>query len=210
RDIHDTLGHHLAVIAIQLERAAAFRARDARVAEEAVADAKRSISQALREVRQSVGMLRGATAFSLRAALEELVSNTDGHHLAVDLRFDGDEAGVPRPVLMTLYRVAQEGLTNVLKHAQASHVVVDVTLQDKAATLRVNDNGQGFDTAAFGRTPAGRNGHFGLRGLRERLELIGGQLSVDSTPGCGTALLITVATRAPAVGYPAATGAGAP
>jgi signal transduction histidine kinase len=86
---------------------------------------------------------------------------------------------------MALYRAAQEGLTNARRHAGADRVAITVTLRPAGARLAIVDNGSGFDPAP----PV--HGH-GLAGMRERLELIGGSLQVDSAPGRGTSLTLTV------------------
>jgi len=186
RDIHDSLGHHLTAIAVQLEKATAFRERDPTVSEQALTDARRSASYALQDVRQSVGALRrGGGPFSLSAALAELVAGISDDRFAAAVDVDGDEKLFGGAALMALYRAAQEGLTNARRHARADRVAVTVALRPTGAYLQIADNGRGFDPA-----PA-RNGH-GLAGMRERLELIGGSLDVDTAPGRGTCLTVTV------------------
>lgn len=197
RDIHDSLGHHLTAIAVQLEKATAFRQRDPAASQQALADARRATQHALRDVRQSVGQLRDGGAFSLPAALAELVAGD--HGFTVTLAVSGEETGYRRPALLALYRAAQEGLTNVHKHAAARRVTVRVTFGDDCAHLLVEDDGCGFavdslstvDNSAGNGVPHGRGG-YGLRGMLERLELVGGSLQVDAAPGRGTRLLVTV------------------
>jgi signal transduction histidine kinase len=196
RDIHDSLGHYLTVINIQLEKAIAFRQRNPEEAEQAIWDARRSARQALQDVRQSVGALRHSQElFSLSAALNELVMNVANGRLAIDLEIKGDESDFPKLVLMSLYRAAQEAITNVQKHAQASQVTVQVVLTEQAATLCVADDGQGWDTSLLERLPPNRHDHFGLQGVQERLELVGGSMKVESRPQQGTKLFITIPKR---------------
>lgn len=184
RDMHDSLGHHLTVIAVQLEKAAAFRERDPAAADQALADARLSTRYALEDVRQSVGSLRdGPETFALGPALRTLVARVDDGRFAVNLEIDGDEARFARPTLVALYRAAQEGLTNATRHAEATTVSVRVSLDESAASLVVADNGRGFERAEPG---------FGLRGMDERLALVGGSLSVSSSPGSGTRLQVTI------------------
>jgi signal transduction histidine kinase len=186
RDIHDSLGHYLSVINVQLEKAIAFRERNPAEADQAVRDSKRLASEALQEVRQSVSALRRSPEpFSLAESLRQLVNNAQTGQFSIDLDISGDECGYSRQSLLTLYRAAQEGLTNVQKHAQASRVTIHLHLNGLEASLSIADNGQGFD-------PALTDGGYGLRGLQERLELIRGSLKLESTPGQGTRLLITV------------------
>ena len=190
RDIHDSLGHHLTAIAIQLEKATAFRQRDPTASEQALVDARRSTQYALEDVRHSVGQLRDGGMFSLSTAIAGLVEAE--HGFAVRLAISGDEARYGRPALLALYRAAQEGLTNVRKHAEAQRVTVRAVLGEDCAQLLVEDDGRGFDvemsTVDGQPDPPG----YGLRGMRERLELVGGSLRVDTAPARGTRLMVTV------------------
>jgi signal transduction histidine kinase len=181
RDLHDSLGHQLTVIAVQLEKAAAFRERDPAAADQAIADARLSTRYALEDVRESVGSLR--EGFALEPALRTLVARMDDGRLAVSLSIEGDETRFARPALIALYRAAQEGLTNASRHAEASSVSVRVNLDDAAARLVVADDGCGFERPAPG---------FGLRGMDERLASVGGSLEVSSSPGSGTRLLVMI------------------
>jgi len=207
RDIHDGLGHYLTIITVQLEKAIAFRERDPQEAEQALWDAKRSAREALRDVRQSVSALRHSEeVFSLSAALTELAQTMSNGRLAVDLRIEGDEAGFSTLGLMSLYRAAQEGLTNIQKHAQASRATLQVTLKEQAASLHISDDGRGFEPALLDRLPSNRNDRFGLQGVRERLELIGGTLTVESRSHQGTQLFITIPSKPPTLESAAGNG----
>jgi signal transduction histidine kinase len=191
REIHDSLGHHLTAIAIQLEKARAFRDRDPGSADRAVADAQWSADRALDEVRQSVRALRDAAEpFSLSAALTDLVRHINGNRLTVTLDVTGAETGYAVASLTALYRAAQEGLTNAYRHASAAHASVSVSYGESSARLVVADDGRGLPGPA---TSAG----FGLRGMRERIELLGGRTVVESEPGAGTIITVTV-PRVPA------------
>ena len=193
RDIHDSVGHHLTAINIQLEKAIMFRARDPNQADQAVRDAKESAEVALHDVRQSVGALRqGGDVFSLRQALTELIDHMDTTALSVDLHVEGDESAFARPVLTTLYRVAQEGLTNVQKHAAAHHVLLDVDLGAEEARMKLHDDGAGFDSRALAGLAASPEGSFGLQGLVERVELVRGQMIINSDPQAGTELTVVI------------------
>jgi signal transduction histidine kinase len=192
RDIHDGLGHYLTAISIQLEKALAFRERDPQETEQAIRDAKRSARQALQDVRQSVAALHSAQpVFSFTAALSDLAHNMQTGRLAVELQVNGQEVGFSKLALMTLYRAVQEGLTNVQKHSSASQVTIQVDLGEHDVCVTLGDNGCGFDPAILERLGAGRDDHFGLRGMQERLELVGGSIGLESAPGRGTLLVIT-------------------
>jgi signal transduction histidine kinase len=190
REIHDSLGHHLTAIAIQLEKARAFRDRDAATADRALTDARWSADRALDEVRQSVRTLRAAAEpFSLSTALTDLVRHIDGDRMKVTLAVTGDETGYDIGSLTALYRAAQEGLTNAHRHAGARHASVAVAYGESSARLTITDDGRGMSAGS-----TGRNG-FGLTGMRERVQLLGGDIDVASGPGAGTTITATVPRR---------------
>jgi signal transduction histidine kinase len=198
RDIHDGLGHYLVAINVLLEKIIAFRQRDPQEAEMAALDARRLTREALQDVRQSVGALRlSGEVFSLAEALADLVKNAEQERLTISLQIRGDETGFSKTVLQALYRTAQEALTNVQKHARASHVSLCVLLHAHEASLCISDDGEGFDTSLLDRLPANRNDRFGLQGIRERLEVVRGVLKVESHPAQGTRLLVSVPRRQP-------------
>ena len=193
RDIHDTLGHYLTVINVQLEKAQAFREKQPAVADQAVSNAKRLASEALRDVRHSVGALRATQEMLVfGSAMSQLVERIHSDQCMVELRMEGNEASFSRQSLMVLYRVAQEGLTNVQKHAQASHVKVELYFEEQQASLLLSDDGCGFDPIALAHKTPGIEIGYGLQGIQERLELVGGSLQVESKPGEGTRLSATV------------------
>jgi len=193
RDIHDTLGHYLTVINVQLEKALAFRDKKPREADQAVSDAKRLASEALQDVRRSVGALRTIQELpEFIQSLTELVERVRNDTCAIELHIEGDEASFSKQGLLALYRAVQEGLTNVQRHAGASHTWIDLHFGDQEATLILRDNGHGFDAASWQHAEPGRNGGYGLQGLLERLELFGGDLQIESTPAQGTTLRVTL------------------
>ena len=182
RDIHDSLGHHLTAIAIQLEKATAFKERDPAVAEQALTDARNSAQRALRDVRTSVGTLRAAPV-SLRAALMEL-ANTQ-----VTVHITGKDDDVDPATVTTLQRAAQEAITNAARHGKATKITVRAKTTLAGTHLTVTDNGEGFD-------PAAGNPGFGLQGLQERATLAGGTCTVTSGPNKGTRITISIPPKA--------------
>ena len=193
RDIHDSLGHYLTVINVQLEKALAFRAKKPREADQAVSDAKQLASEALQDVRRSVSALRATGELpELIPSLAALVDRVRSDHCSIELHIEGSEDGFSKPGLLTLYRAAQEGLTNIQKHAGARHAWIELHFGEQEATLSLRDNGRGFDPLGQQHLQPGREGGYGLQGLQERLELVGGSLKVESAPGAGTSLRVTV------------------
>lgn len=193
REIHDSLGHYLTIINVQLEKALTYREQHPDEEEQAVRDAKRLASEALQDVRHSVSALRATDeAFTLTPALHTLVERLRSAQLAVELQIEGREEGYSQQVVLSLFRVAQEGFTNIQKYAKAASARLEVSFGEAIATLRLADDGQGFDLSQLAALRPGREGSYGLQGVRERLELLGGTLQIESSPGQGTSLSATI------------------
>ena len=191
REIHDNLGHFLTVANVQIKAAQAVMDRDPSRAQLALDRAAQLTQDGLAAVRQSVAALRESPLGNapLTDAVAALVAETQAAGIVVELAV----AGAPRPLdpraELTLYRAAQEGLTNVRKHARASRVDVRLDYSDPAAvSLSLQDNGLGGEPAA---TTSG----FGLLGLGERARQLGGHLALETTPGHGFSLTLTLPTR---------------
>jgi len=203
REIHDTLGHYLAIINVQLETAQKVGARDPDKGQAAVATAKRLASECLTEVRRSVAALRPAAldAAALLGAVRRLADETRrATGLVVHVAADG-EGALPPVVEVTVYRAIQEALTNVRKHAAAGAVWVELAWGADAFTACVRDDGRGAPPA--GREQGlGGSGGFGLRGMRERVESLGGTLDIDTAPAAG----FRVALCVPHAGAPGQAG----
>ncbi|MEW1547724.1 sensor histidine kinase [Streptomyces tsukubensis] len=199
REIHDSLGHHLTAIAVQLEKAEVFRDRDPDASVKAVSDARWSAGRALAEVRESVGALREARPFSLDRALSDLARHLGDDRLTVTLRTSGDEAGYGAGSLTALYRSAQEALTNAWRHGRATRIDITADYGESTARLTVADNGRGF---AGAEAPTGRadGSGSGIRGMRERVEPLGGRVDVGARPAAGTVVTVTVPRIPPAPG----------
>ena len=193
RDIHDSLGHYLAAVNIQLEKALLYQQRSPEETTQAIRDAKQAAADALRDVRRSVRALRDSDErFSLTASLEKLVHDVNGDSFKINLAISGDEAAYPRSTLTALYRAAQEGLTNIQKHAHAKQVDLTIDLGEQEAHLVLQDDGQGFDPKILHQPKSLPQLGFGLRGIQERLDLVRGQLTLQSKPRKGTVLAVVV------------------
>jgi signal transduction histidine kinase len=193
RDIHDTLGHFLTVINVQLEKALVFRDKKPQEADQAVSTAKRLAREALRDVRRSVDALRSTQELpEFTSSLTELVEHLQSDTCTVELNIGGEKDSFSEPVLLALYRAVQEGLTNVQRYAGASHIWIDLHFGEQEATLVLRDNGHGFDASSWRQVEPGRDGGYGLQGLQERLELLGGGLQIESSLDQGTMLRVTL------------------
>lgn len=185
REIHDGVGHYLTVVKTQLDAAAALFATDPARARENVDKAAKLAAEALDDVRRSVGALRtDAKRPPLPDAVKQLAAHAEPH-ATVTIE------GAPRPlapaVEHALFRAAQEGLTNIRKHARATQALVSLDFSHpQRVRLELADNGRGQN----GRTPP--HGCFGLTGLRERIELLGGTVEAANRLEGGFALRVEV------------------
>lgn len=188
REIHDSLGHYLTVANVQLEAARALAPTDPAQALDAAGKAQAFIQEGLQDVRRSVASLRSLPLDnkSLTQALQELVNLTNAESPAADFSVAGIPRKLPPPAELSLYRAAQEGLTNARKHANAKHLHVRMNYQaERSVSLSVQDDGNG---ATLGPDQSG----FGLRGLRERAQLLGGSLEIQTAPNAGFLLRFEV------------------
>lgn len=189
RDIHDGLGHSLTVIQMQLQAARAVLESgpgDTAAADEVLAKAQDQSQSALAEVRRSVGALREPReAPPLATALQDLTAQSSAAGVPTRLTVAGDERPLAEAARDALFRAAQEGLTNVRKHAGASRAEVVLDYAADAVRVEVRDDGRG---AGHGRGDGG----VGLLGLRERAEELGGRLELGPGADGGCALRVEV------------------
>jgi signal transduction histidine kinase len=192
RDIHDTLAQGFVSIVLQLQAAEAELPADAAEARAHLERARRTARDNLAEARRLVWDLRpeALSAAPLGEALGRLAGRVAEE---TGMVATASVTGTPRPLSadaeVTLLRVTQEALANVTRHANAGRVAVTLSYMDDEAALDVRDDGAGFTPSADGHGP---NGGLGLRGMRERVEALGGRLAVESTPGRGTTIAVTV------------------
>jgi PAS domain S-box-containing protein len=195
REMHDQFGEQLTALStrIRMLKEACGEATDVR----AHADALERVAQQLdRDVDHLVWELRPTALddLGLRAALTNYVQDWSKRvGIAADLHTSGllDER-LPSDAETTLYRIAQEALTNVAKHARARHVDVILERRTDYVLLVVEDDGVGFDPNAGGGTEG-----FGLAGMQERAALVGATLEIESAPDVGTTILVRMTANAP-------------
>jgi signal transduction histidine kinase len=193
RELHDHAGSSLAAILLRC------RALELSATDEA---SRHSVQELSLQLDRCLGDLARLARGLHPSAIDELGIGPALRQLAhstlsaaaiesdVDLRIDED--GVSNPVKLALYRAAQEALTNILKHSQATHVSMFCVTDGLLATLEIEDNGRGLQTELTER-PSFSNTGLGLVGMRERVELLGGVVYIDSQPGKG----VKVVTRLP-------------
>ena len=193
REIHDSLGHYLAKINVQLEVAVKLARRNPDRAREAVANAKADASEALAEVRRAVRALKPLGVEERRGtgSLLALARGFEGTGVAVSFGVEGEERGLSPEADLLLYRVLQEGLTNALRHSGASRVEARLAFEPSRVRLTVADNGRGMPE---GDQEKGIGG-FGLPGLRERVAELGGTCRAGGGEGGGFVLTVELPVR---------------
>jgi signal transduction histidine kinase len=190
REFHDTLEQEMTGISLQLDTIA-VKAPDHPAAEE-LGVAQRMLRYSQEEARRSILDLR-CGAFEqggLAAALKETAKQA-GQSAGVEIHVDFPEKSRRLPILCEhhLLRISQEAINNAIRHGHAKNIHLDLTFDAQAVQLQVKDDGCGFATEA---SPQERAGHFGLLGMRERVEKMGGSFSVISQPGSGTEVEVKI------------------
>ncbi|MFZ5878207.1 MAG: sensor histidine kinase [Chloroflexota bacterium] len=185
REIHDSLGHHLTAIHVHLEAARAQLSGQPPAVSGALEQSILLTREGLAEVRRSVAALRASPleGRSLQEALNTTLADSNQAGLSAVLTVSGEARSLTLPVRQALLRAVQEGLTNASKHAQASRVEVGLEYGESTVSVTIQDNGAGA---------AHTQGGFGLLGLRERAQLLGGQVEVRTAPGQGFTLRLEV------------------
>lgn len=188
REIHDGLGANLGSVVLQADYLA--EQTDNPVLLNEIGELKNTVEESIDELRRSVSMMRAGLA--LAPALEDLCASFhERAGLEVDFESMGRERRVHPECQLAVFRVLQETLHNVQKHAGARAVEVRVVFHDDRVELASRDDGQGFDPTQ------GRAGHFGLLHMKERARRVGGELNVESHPGEGTTVRLSVPVELP-------------
>jgi signal transduction histidine kinase/ligand-binding sensor domain-containing protein len=195
REIHDTLAQGFVGISSQLDAVALSMPEDDSPARQYLQMARRMARHSLTEARRSMMDLRASVLqdVDLAAALEAGARAwTAGQPVEVTVDVSGDRRPLPQEMEQQLLRIAQEAVANITKHANASQIDIHLQREPKRLRLRIVDNGRGFEEHdAF----AVQGGHFGLLGMRERAERLGGELRLVSQPGQGTQVEVSVPLR---------------
>jgi signal transduction histidine kinase len=195
-ELHDGPIQRLTAVGYQLEEAQLLLEADGgRQARELVAGVRKELYGEITGLRRLMAALRPPVLDErgLTLALRDLLEAFE-RRTGIDCTLQGDSRIRVEPDIETvLYRVVQEALTNVAKHAHATHVWVYLRVDDDRVDLQVNDDGIGFDATRV--TGLVGSGHFGLAGMRERVEIAGGTHRLLSTPGNGTAIRVRLPRR---------------
>jgi two-component system NarL family sensor kinase len=188
-DIHDGISQRLITLSYRLDAAARAVGIDPVEASEQLAEARELVGLTLGEARVAISGLRPPVLDDLGlagglASLARSIPNLDTGLELADVR-------LPEHIEIALYRIAQEGLQNIVKHANASVARLRFAVEDGIARLEIMDNGIGFDTSE---NPLGSEemGGYGVLSMAERAELVGGKLNIRSRPGSGTTVTATI------------------
>lgn len=183
REIHDSLGHSLTTLDVQLELAQRLYEQDPIKAAKSLDIAKELSSQCLDEVRRSVQTMRQSN-FNLSEALKTLAQKVERNQSFV-VRANIKLPCLPVQISHQLYCIVQEGFTNIQKHAEAKLVTLNANTDSDGILLELRDDGRGFNVD-------GHHTGFGLRGMQERVSILGGELTIKSYPEQGTKILVWI------------------
>ncbi|MEA5604129.1 sensor histidine kinase [Nostoc sp. UHCC 0252] len=187
REIHDSLGHSLTALNLQLETALKLWQSNPGKAETFLATAKELGSKALKDVRQSVSTMRSnpLQEQSLDGAIASLLENFHRSNGILPIYQINLEYPLPPEINTAIYRITQESLTNISKYAYATEVRLELTTTRGNLRLIIQDNGRGFD---LGQNTTG----FGLHSMRDRTLALGGEFNINSAPGSGCKITVNI------------------
>lgn len=194
RDLHDEIGQALTSVLLGLrlvDRGGHGAATDPQELADRLAEVRELVGDALTAVRRLAFELRPTVlddlglAAALRRLCDDVAARAGAPRVGLELNGLDGGARLPAPVETAVYRMVQEALTNVLRHADAHAVTVTASRGPSRLRIRVRDDGTGFD-------PATRSGSLGLTGMAERAVLVGGTLTIESAPGAGTTVSVEV------------------
>jgi signal transduction histidine kinase len=183
RNIHDALGHTLTTLGVQLEVAQKLRQHNPEQALKVIDTAKSLSDQCLEDVRLALQTIH-QSEFNFDQALQILIEQVR-QNSSFTMATEMDLMPLSPQTGQHLYRIVQEGLTNIRKHAKASHVSLKISATVERIHLILIDNGKGFDQAL---SFTG----FGLQGIKQRVNVLEGELTVNSTPGKGTRIHVSI------------------
>jgi signal transduction histidine kinase len=193
-DIHDGISQRLITLSYRLDAARRAVGGDAGAVAEQLEKARELVELTLQEARAAIGGLRPPVLddLGLAGGLASLARSIPQPDIEVQL----DDTRLPDHIELALYRIAQECLQNVVKHARASKARLTFIVDERAARLEIIDDGIGFDTFEH---PLGSDemGGYGLLSMAERAEIVGGRLNIRSRPGAGTAVTATIPLPTP-------------
>jgi signal transduction histidine kinase len=175
RDIHDTFGHDMMGLIMQIEMADLMVKQDPEKAKGMLKDAKTSARQGMQTIRKVVETLRSDEGDIVSETIDDLLKRfSNKGDVKLDIEVDEKIYDYPKKIHDVMYRTIQESITNAMRHGEASHITVWLSCQGNYINFRIKDNGKGAETLNFG---------YGLKGMQERLSEFGGQVRFKSQDG---------------------------
>jgi two-component system, NarL family, sensor histidine kinase DegS len=188
REIHDSVGASLSSVILQAEYLSS-RVGEGEVRAE-VEELREAARDGMEELRRAVSIMR--KEFQLGSSLADYAAAFERRHrIPVRVEVQGVEPELEPDRQLALFRIAQEALSNVARHSGAASVGIGLKFDEHEALLEVKDDGRGFEEAA------GKPGHYGLLGMRERATRVGGEVAIESAPGTGTRVAVRVPVSGP-------------
>lgn len=189
RELHDTVAHTLSSISVQLEAAKALFDQNPEEAKDMLTQTLNNTKNGLAETRRALVDLRASEleTYGLSGAIRSTAESTaerGGFEIVLDLEREIDL--LPEEASHTLYRTVQEAVENTLRHANAKQMNIRILTNENFTEMEINDDGKGFDPGKL------KKESLGIQGMRERAEMLGGTLKMDSKPGEGTRILVTI------------------
>lgn len=183
RDIHDGVGHSLTALSVQLEVARKLLSRDPKKSESALGEAEQMAKRCLRDVRNSIALMR-VDDFDFQEALSTLLRGIES---SGTIKIDKNVQIPPLPTVTAyqIFRVIQESCTNCLRHSEADKLEISIIPVERELNIVVRDNGKGFDADA-------KFNSFGLTGIRERVNDLQGHVEIASVSGGGTTVTVSI------------------
>ncbi len=186
REIHDTLAQGFVAVSLQLELLSRKLSAAPDDVKSLISQTRELVQSGLEEARRSIWELRsqGAESSDFRSRLSRMAGDT-AKRAGLQLKFNvlGTYRALPEKIEDEMLKIAQEAATNTARHAQAKILKIDLAYEEKKFRMTISDDGHGFSAPSG---VVGPDGHFGLRGMRERAAQIGAEFDVKSTPGAGT------------------------
>jgi len=199
REIHDGPAQSMANVVLRAEICEKLMDLEPEKVREELRDLKTMVRESLQEVRKIIFNLRPMVLDdlgivpTLKRYLADLQKRTD---IVMELVVLGDEEQrLPSTLEVAIFRIVQEALNNTVKHSGAKHCVIKLELLPGRVNIAVTDDGCGFDAEQVLHAAGGTNDSFGILGMRERVQLLAGEIKINSAPGKGTEISITIPTR---------------
>lgn len=193
REIHDTLAQGFVAVSVQLQIVSRLLGSSTDAARQHLGQAQELVRSGLEDARKAIWELRSQSTENqdLAAKLVKMADRvTTGTEIKTEVRVNGTYHPLPERVEGELLRIAQEAVTNAVRHADPNRVEIQLRFARKRMEMSVEDNGHGFS----GEIPSTQDGHFGLTGMKERAQQIGGLLTVSSKEGQGTRVCVEIPT----------------